>query len=49
MHKLTTVIGLVLILTVGLVATIGRSQPAQAATGDSVVLVWNQQLLATIA
>jgi hypothetical protein len=48
-HKLTTVIGLVLILTVGLVATIGRSQPAQAATGDSVVLVWNQQLLATIA
>ena len=28
--------------------TVGRSQPARAATGDSVVLAWNQQLLDTI-
>ena len=48
MRKLTTVIGLVLILALGLVATLGRSQPARAATGDSVVLTWNQQILDTI-
>jgi Vanadium chloroperoxidase N-terminal domain len=48
-RKLTTVIGLVFILTVGLVATMGRPQPARAAAGDSVVLVWNQQLLDTIS
>jgi hypothetical protein len=47
-RKLTTVIGLVLVLSLGLVATMGRSQPARAATGDSVVLAWNQQLLDTI-
>jgi hypothetical protein len=41
MRKLTTVIGLVLILALGLVATVGRSQPARAATGDNVVLQWN--------
>ena len=29
-------------------ATLGRPQPARAATGDSVVLAWNQQLLDTI-
>ena len=49
MRKLTTVIGLVLILALGLVATLGRSQPARAATGDSVVLAWNQQILDTIS
>ena len=38
MRKLTTVTGLVLILTLGLVATAGRPQPARAA-GDSLVLV----------
>jgi hypothetical protein len=48
MRKLTTVIGLVLILALGVVATLGRPQPARAATGDSVVLIWNQQLLDTI-
>jgi Vanadium chloroperoxidase N-terminal domain len=48
MRNHTTVIGLVLILTLGLVATLGRAQPAQAATGDSVVLVWNQQVLDSI-
>jgi len=47
-RKLTTVIGLVLILVLGLVATVGRPQPARAATGDSVVLAWNQQVLDTI-
>jgi hypothetical protein len=47
-RKLTTIIGLVLILALGLVATVGRPQPARAATGDSVVLAWNQQLLDTI-
>jgi Vanadium chloroperoxidase N-terminal domain len=47
-RKLTTVIGLVLMLIVGLVATVGRPQPARAAAGDSVVLAWNQQVLDTI-
>ena len=47
MRKLTTVIGLVLVLALGLVAGVGRSQPARAAAGDSVVLAWNQQLLNT--
>ena len=47
MRKLTTVIGLVLVLALGLVAGVGRSQPAQAVSGDSVVLAWNQQLLDT--
>jgi hypothetical protein len=48
-RKLTTVIGLVLILALGLVTTVGRPRPARAAaTGDSVVLAWNQQLLTTI-
>jgi hypothetical protein len=48
MRKLTTVIGLVLILALGLVATVGRPPSARAETGDSVVLAWNQQLLDTI-
>jgi hypothetical protein len=47
-RELTTIIGGVLILALGLVTTVGRSQPARAATGDSVVLAWNQQLLDTI-
>jgi hypothetical protein len=48
MRKLTTAIGLVLILALGLVATVGRPQPAQAATGDNVVLQWNQVTLQAI-
>jgi hypothetical protein len=48
-RKLTTVIGVVLILALGLVAGVGRPQPARAAAGDSVVLAWNQQLLNAIA
>jgi hypothetical protein len=42
------VIGLVLILALGLVASVGRSQPARAATGDNLVLVWNDQTLESI-
>jgi hypothetical protein len=48
MRKVTTVIGVALVLTLGLVATVGRPQPARAASGDSVVLAWNQQVLAAI-
>jgi Domain of unknown function (DUF6851)/VCPO second helical-bundle domain len=47
-RKLTTIIGLVLILALGLVAGVGRPQPARAATGDSVVLDWNQRALDAI-
>jgi len=47
MRRLTTVIGLVLILALGLVATMGRPQPARAAT-DNLVLVWNQETLESI-
>jgi hypothetical protein len=38
MHKLTTVLGLVLVMALGLVAAVGRPQPARAAD-DSLVLV----------
>jgi hypothetical protein len=48
MRKLTTGIGLVLILALGLVATVGRSQPARAADGDNLVLVWNEETLKAI-
>src|SRR5215212_12179988 len=48
MRKLTTVIGLVLILALGPVATVGRPEPARAATGDNLVLVWNDQTLEAI-
>ena len=48
MRKLSMVIGLVLILALGLVASVGRSQPARAATGDNLVLVWNDQTLESI-
>jgi hypothetical protein len=48
MRKLTTGIGLVLILVLGLVATVGRPQPARAADGDNLVLVWNDQTLEAI-
>jgi hypothetical protein len=36
MRKLTTVIGLVLILALGLVATVGQPEPARAATDNLV-------------
>ena len=47
MRKLTTVIGLVL-LALGLVASVGRPEPARAADGDNLVLVWNQAALDSI-
>ena len=47
MRKLTTVIGLVLVLALGLVAAVGRPQPARAAV-DSVVLVWNEEALESV-
>jgi hypothetical protein len=49
MRKLTTaIVGLVLILALGLVAAVGRPQPARAATGDNLVLGWNQETLESI-
>jgi hypothetical protein len=48
MPKLTTVIGLVLILALGLVTTVGRPEPARAAIGDNLVLVWNEETLEAI-
>jgi hypothetical protein len=48
MRKLTTVIGLVLILALGLVASVGRPEPARAADSDNLVLVWNEETLESI-
>jgi hypothetical protein len=48
MRKLTTALGLVLILALGVVATVGRPEPARAADGDNLVLVWNDQTLEAI-
>jgi hypothetical protein len=48
MRKPTTVIGLVLLLVLGLVATVGRPAPARAADVDNLVLVWNDQTLESI-
>jgi hypothetical protein len=48
MRKLTTVLGLVLILALSLVATVGRPEPARAADGDNLVLVWNEETLESI-
>ena len=47
MRKLTTVIGLVLILAVGL-GGVGRPQPERAETGDNLVLQWNEVSLQAI-
>jgi hypothetical protein len=48
MRKLSTALGLVLILALGVVATVGRPEPARAATGDNLVLVWNEETLEAI-
>jgi hypothetical protein len=48
MRKLTTALGLVLSLALGVVATVGRPEPARAATGDNLVLVWNEETLEAI-
>ena len=37
-----------LTVTLGLAAIEGRSQPARAATGDNLVLVWNEETLEAI-
>jgi hypothetical protein len=47
MRKLTVALGLVVGLAVGLVAVAER-QPARAATGDNLVLVWNEETLEAI-
>jgi hypothetical protein len=47
-RKLTTVIGMALLLVLGLMAGVGRPQPARAADGDNLVLVWNDQTLEAI-
>jgi hypothetical protein len=47
MRRLTTVIGVVLMVTLALVVTVGRPQSARAAV-DSVVVVWNEETLESI-
>jgi hypothetical protein len=48
MRKLTTVISLVLMIVLGLVASVARPEPARAVAGDNLVLVWNDQTLTSI-
>src|SRR5215203_3191293 len=48
MRKLPTVIGLVLILALGLGVIGQRPQPARAATGDNLVLQWDEVTLQAI-
>jgi hypothetical protein len=47
MRKLTVALGLVVVMALGLVA-IGERQPARAATGDNLVLAWNEETLDAI-
>ena len=47
MRKLTVALGLVVVMALGL-AAIGERQPAWAATGDNLVLVWNEETLDAI-
>jgi hypothetical protein len=47
-RKLPIILMMVLALSVGLTATRVGMAPARAASGDSVVLAWNQQVLDTI-
>ena len=47
MRKLTVTLGLVLGLALGLIAP-AAPQPARAATGDNLVLVWNEETLESI-
>ena len=48
MRKLTTVIGLVLVLAVGIGVVGQRPQSARAATGDNVVVQWDEVTLQAI-
>jgi hypothetical protein len=47
-RKLMVVLGLVVALTLGFLTTAARRQVAQAAAGDSVVVVWNEETLEAI-
>jgi hypothetical protein len=48
MRRLTTVTGLMLIVALALMATVGRPRSAAAADGDNLVLIWNQETLESI-
>jgi hypothetical protein len=48
MRRLTTVTGLMLIVALAMVVTVGRPRPAAAADGDNLVLIWNQETLESI-
>jgi hypothetical protein len=48
MRKLTTVIGLVVIMTLGLGVVGQRPQPARAAAGDNLVMQWDEVTLQAI-
>src|SRR5215218_4474552 len=48
MRKLPTVIGLLLVLTLGLAVVVERAQPARAATGDNLVVQWDEVTLQAI-
>ena len=45
MRKLSTVLGLLLMATVGLAMMVEGPQPARAAAGDNVVLPWDEVTL----
>jgi type IV secretory pathway VirB2 component (pilin) len=47
-RKLPIILAVLLAVSVGLTAARVGVAPARAASGDSVVLAWNQQLLTTI-
>jgi hypothetical protein len=47
-RKLPLILAVLLVVSVGLTAARVGVAPAQAATGDSVVLAWNQQVLNAI-
>jgi Domain of unknown function (DUF6851) len=47
-RKLPIILAVLLVVSVGLTAARVGGVPAQAATGDSVVLAWNQQVLNAI-
>jgi len=46
-RKVSIILAVLVVVGVGLTARVGLA-PARAATGDSVVLAWNQQVLDTI-
>jgi hypothetical protein len=42
MRKLSTVLGLLLVVTVGVAVVVEGLQPARAVAGDNVVLQWDE-------